>query len=254
MRGALCSNNRMGSRITTQEVFHYRPVAVIRTPFREKFGIPRQSGLVEEASGRVELLPPFDRAEALKDLDMFSHVWLIWAAHRAAGDPASLTVRPPRLGGNRRVGVFASRSPFRPNAIGLSAVHLRGVEKDARPPAIVVGGVDLLDGTPILDIKPYLPYADAISEATGGFAPTAPRRVFAVRFSGRAEAFLARRADGSRLRTLVSRLLELDPRPAYREESAAEYAFRLEDLDVRWRVDDDSVEVVEFEPLSGSAG
>jgi tRNA-Thr(GGU) m(6)t(6)A37 methyltransferase TsaA len=236
------------------EVYHYRPVAVVRTPFREKFGIPRQSGLVGEAVGRVELLPPFDRSEALKDLEGFSHVWLIWAAHRAAGGPVSLTVRPPRLGGNRRVGVFASRSPFRPNAIGLSAVHLLRVEKDERPPAIVVGGVDLLDGTPVLDIKPYLPYADAIPAATGGFAPTAPQRVFAVRFSPRAEKFLARRPDGERLRILVSRLLELDPRPAYREESAAEYAFRLGDLDVRWRVDDQSIEVVGFEPLSAAGG
>jgi tRNA-Thr(GGU) m(6)t(6)A37 methyltransferase TsaA len=228
------------------EVFHFRPIGVIHTPFRQKFGIPRQSGLVDEAVGRLQLLPPVDRPEALKDLEGFSHIWLIWAAHRAVGDPATLTVRPPRLGGNRRVGVFASRSPFRPNSIGLSAVRLLRVEAHARPPALVVGGVDLLDGTPILDIKPYLPYADAIPAATGGFAPTAPPRSFDVRFSERAEAFLAERADGGRLRTLVTRLLELDPRPAYREEDAAEYAFRLEELDVRWRVDDDRIEVVGF--------
>lgn len=232
-----------------QEVFCYRPVGVIRTPFREKFGIPRQAGLVEEAVGRLALLPPCDRPEALKDLDGFSHVWLIWAAHRAPGDPASLTVRPPRLGGNRKVGVFASRSPFRPNSIGLSAVRLLRIEADARPPVLVVGGVDLLDGTPILDIKPYLPYADAITTASGGFAPSAPRKVFVVGFSAEAEAFLAVRADGGRLRALVKRLLELDPRPAYREEAAAEYAFRLEDMDVRWRVDGGRVEVVRFLPV-----
>ena len=123
------------------------------------------------------------------------------------------------------------------------------VEADARPPALLVSGVDLLDGTPILDIKPYLPYADAIPAATGGFAPFAPAHVFEVSFSEGAEAFLARRADGGRLRTLVARLLELDPRPAYREEAAAEYAFRLEDLDVRWRVVGERIDVVGFVPV-----
>ena len=236
------------------DVFCYRPVGVIRTPFREKFGIPRQAGLVEEAIGRLELLPPCDRPEAFRGIEGFSHVWLVWAAHLAQGDPASLTVRPPRLGGNRKVGVFASRSPFRPNSIGLSAVRLLRVEADARPPALVLGGVDLLDRTPVLDIKPYLPYSDAIAAAVGGFAPAAPSRVFEVGFSAEAEDFLARRPDGERLRALVKGLLELDPRPAYREEAAAEYAFRLEQMDVRWRVDHDRVEVVRFIPVDdGSA-
>lgn len=226
--------------------FVFRPVGFIRTAFREKFGIPRQSGLVEEAVGRLELVAPYDRPEAFSHLERFTHVWLLWVAHKATGDPASLTVRPPRLGGNRRVGVFASRSPFRPNPVGLSAVRLLAVEADARPPALILAGVDLLDGTPILDIKPYLPYSDAIPDAEGGFAPFAPAKALTVSFSAAAEAFLHEYPGGERLRTFVEHLLELDPRPAYRETQGGAYAFRLEDVDVRWRVEGAFVEVTEF--------
>jgi len=229
--------------------FTFRPVAVARTPFREKFGIPRQSGLVEEATGRVELLSPYDRPEAFKDLEGFSHIWLIWAAHKASGDPNTLTVRPPRLGGNRRVGVFASRSPFRPNSIGLSVVRLVRVEADARPPALVVAGLDLLDGTPVLDIKPYLPYSDALPDAIAGFAPARPDKALRVSFSEGAEAFLANRSDGEKLRVLVKGMIELDPRPAYRDGRRPEYGFRVADVDVRWRVDGDLAEVTGFEVI-----
>ena len=227
----------------------FRTVAVARTPFPQKFGIPRQSGLVEEARARIELVPPFDRPEAFREIDGFSHVWLIWVAHQAAGSMESMTVRPPRLGGNRKVGVFASRSPFRPNPIGLSVVRLLEVQDEARPPALVVAGADLLDGTPVIDIKPYLPYADVVAEATGGFAPFAPGRVFDVVFSGEAEVFLGARPDGGQLRVLVTKLLELDPRPAYREEEDASYAFRIADLDVHWRVTGDRVVVTGLEPM-----
>jgi tRNA-Thr(GGU) m(6)t(6)A37 methyltransferase TsaA len=229
------------------DVFTFRAVAIARTPFREKFGIPRQSGLVEEVTARIELVPPFDRAEAFREIGGFSHVWLLWVAHRAVGDMKSMTVRPPRLGGNRKVGVFASRSPFRPNPVGLSVVRLLEADAGARPPALVVAGADLLDGTPVIDIKPYLPYADAVPDASGGFAQLAPDPVFAVTFSPAAEALLDQRGDGEHLRALVTRLLELDPRPAYREQEAAAYAFRVEDVDVRWRVDGGRIEVTGFD-------
>lgn len=232
--------------------FSFRAIGLIHTPFREKFGIPRQSGLVEEAEGRIELLPPFDRPEAFKDIDGFSHLWLIWVAHRANGDSDSLTVRPPRLGGNRKVGVFASRSPFRPNPIGLSLVRLVEVDMQARPPALRVTGVDLLDGTPILDIKPYLPYSDAVPDAEAGYAATAPDRVFEVRFSEEANLALAKHPDGDRLRKLVERMLELDPRPAYRDESTADYAFRVDDLDVHWRVRNGLLEVMSADQIDES--
>lgn len=231
------------------ETFTFRSVAVARTPFREKFGIPRQSGVVEEARARIELVSPYDRSEAFKEIEGFSHVWLLWVPHKSGGDMKSMTVRPPRLGGNKKVGVFASRSPFRPNPIALSVVRLVGVEAESKPPALVVEGADLLDGTPIIDIKPYLPYADAIPDAEGGFAQFAPRRVFAVRFSDQAENDLRERHDGGELRVLITRLLELDPRPAYKEETDAAYAFRIQDLDVRWRVMGDVVEVTGLEQV-----
>lgn len=234
------------------ETFTFRSVAVARTPFPEKFGIPRQSGVVEEAEARIELIPPFDRGEAFRELEGFSHLWLLWVPHQAVGDMKSMTVRPPRLGGNKKVGVFASRSPFRPNPIALSVVRLLKVEADSRPPALTVAGADLLDGTPIIDIKPYLPYADSIPEAKGGFAQFAPHRVFAVHFSDEAETYLSELQGGSELRALIARLLELDPRPAYKEENDADYAFRLQDLDVRWRVMGDVVEVTELAPVSNS--
>jgi len=229
--------------------FAFRPVAVARTPFREKFGIPRQSGLLAEAEGRVELLPPCDREEAFRGLDGFSHVWLLWAAHRAVGDASALTVRPPRLGGNRRVGVFASRSPFRPNPIGLSLVRLERVEARARPPALVVSGLDLLDGTPVLDVKPYLPYSDAVPDAAAGFAPSRPARVLEVGFSKEAETFLTGREDGERLRTLIAGMIELDPRPAYRGDTDTGYGFRVEDVDVHWQVQGRAAEVTAIRSL-----
>ena len=150
------------------------PVARIRTEFPGKFGVPRQAGLVPELRGRVVFEPPFRSPEALRGMDGFSHLWLIWVFSENKEAGWSPTVRPPRLGGNQRVGVFATRSPFRPNPIGLSCVKLEGVDLSTPDgPVLFVSGADLVDGTPILDIKPYLPYADCRPEAVGGFAGTA---------------------------------------------------------------------------------
>ena len=162
-------------------------IGYIRTPFREKFGVPRQPGLATAAQGVLELAPPFDRPESLEGLEGFSHVWLLWRFHLAVrkSEDWSPTVRPPRLGGNRRLGVFATRSPFRPNPLGLSAVRLLAVER--RACRLVLGGVDLVDGTPVFDIKPYAPYTDSIPDAAGGFADASPEARLCVMFSAEAQ-------------------------------------------------------------------
>ena len=147
--------------LTEQDAVCIRPIARIQTAFSSKFGIPRQSGLVETLTGRIVFEPAYRQEEALRELKSFSHIWLIWHFSACAGHPWHATVRPPRLGGNRRVGVFASRSPFRPNALGLSCVRLMDIEYGAEDgPALLVAGADLLDGTPIFDIKPYVPLTD----------------------------------------------------------------------------------------------
>lgn len=219
-----------------------KPVAIIHTPFKEKFGIPRQPGLVESATGRIELLPPCDRPGVFKGLEGFSHIWLIWRFHAVPPGDWKPQVRPPRLGGNRKVGVFASRSPFRPNPIGLSAVKLQHVGQTS----LEVSGVDLLDGTPILDIKPYIPYSDAIDDATDGFAAGPPHPKLRVLISPGAERQLASRADGEKVRKLIVACIETDPRPAYRQGEDGEYGFRLFDFDLRWRVTGPQATVLEL--------
>ena len=219
-----------------------KPVAIIHTPFREKFGIPRQAGLVESATGRVELLPPFNRPGVFSGLEGFSHVWLIWTFHAVPEGEWKPLVRPPRLGGNRKVGVFASRSPYRPNPIGLSAVRLEQVHETG----LDVSGVDLLDGTPILDIKPYIPYSDSLADAKDGFAAGPPAARLQVTFSQRAEEQLQARHDGVRLRELIIACIETDPRPAYKSGEEGEYGFLLEDFDLRWRISGTEARVLEL--------
>lgn len=156
--------------MSQSQEFTMQPVARIRSEFAEKFGVPRQSGLVEELEAEIVFEPAYRNPDALRGLEEFSHVWLIWVFDRAVRETWSPTVRPPRLGGNARMGVFATRSPFRPNPIALSCVKLAGIRQTADGPVIRVLGADLVDGTPILDIKPYIPYADSHPDAMGGFA------------------------------------------------------------------------------------
>jgi tRNA-Thr(GGU) m(6)t(6)A37 methyltransferase TsaA len=220
------------------------PIARVRSPFQERFGIPRQPGLAPSAIGEVRLLAPFDDAAMLEGLEGFSHVWLIFQFDRCVAQGWRPRVRPPRLGGNTEVGVWASRAPFRPNFLGLSAVRLLQVVTQPAP-LLRVSGLDLLDGTPVFDIKPYLPYADAIADAEGGFAPGAPEARWSVVFGAQAEADLARVAGAQALRSLIGEVLALDPRPAYRqgEELERVYGMRLGGYDVRWRVLADRIEV-----------
>ncbi len=241
-------------------IYKFKPIGIIHSCFREKFGIPRQACLVPEAEARLEMLPPYNRPEAFRGLDGFSHVLLSFVFHERGGNGGDWqpTVRPPRLGGNARVGVFASRSPCRPNPLGISVVELGGVEYGEGRLTLLLKGVDLLDQTPVLDIKPYVPYADCPPGARGGYAEERPRAVLPVRFSERALAQCAEWESRGHpgLRGLVTRLLELDPRPACRnrEDPLRMFGMKLLDFDVRWRVREGVVLVTEILPLeSGTA-
>ena len=212
--------------------FSMEPIARIHTDFSTKFGVPRQSGLVEALEAEIIFEPPYREPAALRGLEGFSHLWLVWVFHQAAGRPWSPTVRPPRLGGNRRMGVFATRSPFRPNPVGLSAVKLAGIEA-AGPsgPVLRVRGADLVDGTPILDIKPYLPYADCIPEASGGFAPQPALAPLTVEIS----PALLERVPPER-REALEAVLAQDPRPRYQADPERIYGFTLAGMVVRYTV------------------
>lgn len=211
------------------------PIGVIRSCFNEKFGTPRQAGLVNAALGRIELFPPYDLPEAWSGLDGFSHLWVIFLFNQTADQGWKPTVRPPRLGGNKRVGVFATRSNFRPNPLGLSVVKLESVREVGGSVEIRVSGLDMIDGTPVLDIKPYVPYADAIPDATGGFADTAPEVTLTVVLAPDVEVFCAPRPG---LKKLLVETLALDPRPAYHAESQPDrtYGTTLNGVNFKWRV------------------
>ena len=219
--------------------YSVEPIATIHTPYKEKFATPRQPGLTPTVRAQVVLHPQFSSPESVRGLGGFSHLWLIFLFHQTYGQGWSPTVRPPRLGGNQRVGVFACRSPFRPNPIGLSAVKLLSVKCEQGTVVLEVLGADLIDGTPILDIKPYLPYTDGIVEATGGFADRAPNASLQVEFSAPAQRQLAEfRILTPELETLIRETLSLDPRPAYKrgKDDEREYGVLLDQYNLRWKV------------------
>lgn len=229
---------------STESNFSLQPIGTIHSCFGEKFGIPRQPGLVKSASATLELLPPYNAPEALRGIDGFSHLWVIFLFHQSAQRAWKSTVRPPRLGGNERIGVFASRSNFRPNPIGLSVVELLGVEGTV----LRLGGGDFLDGTPVLDIKPYLPYADRIPNATGAFADAAPKPVYTVTFSEEAERAVNRLENAHRpaLRQLIADLLAYNPRPAYQADDPDRiWGTRVFDVEVKWSQSGLAVQVQE---------
>ena len=215
------------------------PIAHIRSDFPAKFGIPRQSGLVEELEALVIFAPPWRDDNALRGIEGFSHLWLIWEFSQSPRGSWSPTVRPPRLGGNQRVGVFASRSPFRPNPLGLSCVRLLGLEHlPGQGTALRVGGADLMDGTPIYDIKPYQPLSDSHPDAVGGFATAAADHRLSVRFP----PALAVRVPEKK-RAALAALLAQDPRPAYQQDPERIYGFGFAGLEIRFRVRDTELTV-----------
>lgn len=210
------------------------PIAYFHSPFHSKFGIPKQSGLVEELEGSIVFCPEYRNADALRGLDEFDYLWLIWGFSANKHAATSLVVRPPLLGGNEKMGVFATRSPFRSNALGLSSVRISRIETDTtRGPVITVVGADLMDGTPIYDIKPYIPYADSHPEAKGGFTDThAICRLTVVIPDCFHHLF-----SQSQLQALY-KVLELDPRPHYHKSGQKEYGMPYMDYDVHFTVND----------------
>ena len=227
------------------DTFEMRPIAHIRSAFGSKFGIPRQSGLVDALEATVVFTPPYRNPDALRGLEGFSHIWLIWAFHASARDSWSPTVRPPRLGGNARMGVFATRSPFRPNPIGLSSVRLEGVELTGpEGPVLKVRGADLMDGTPILDIKPYIPYGDCHPDALGGFASAPAKETLQVTIP---EDLPLPPAQREALRGVLA----LDPRPHYQDDPSRVYGFLFAGLNVQFTVDGDHLTVTGISPAEG---
>ncbi|WP_407275803.1 tRNA (N6-threonylcarbamoyladenosine(37)-N6)-methyltransferase TrmO [Halothiobacillus sp. DCM-1] len=219
-------------------------VAIARSPFKSRFGIPRQSGLVD-APGTLEPIPPWDRAEAWVGITQYSHLWLIWQIHDRPHQPVS-SVRPPRLGGNTRLGVFATRAPARPNPLGLSLVRLEGVEPVGGRVRIQVRGLDLLDGTPILDIKPYIAFTDCPAHSQSGMANEPPPRI-PVDWSALAPE--ARANLPSSARELIEQTLSLDPRPAFHTDPLRVYACPLADWLVKFRVDNARIWILAIEPV-----
>ncbi len=232
-----------------------RIIARIHNDLKTKFGLPRQSGLAPSLVSHIVFEPEFRNPDALRGLEGFSHIWLIWEFSESilgnndgnGRDSWSPTVRPPRLGGNRRLGVFATRSPFRPNPIGLSCVRLEGIDLDSpRGPVLTVSGADLMDGTPIFDIKPYLPGVDSHPEALDGFVGERPQRLLEVEIPTDALAELSPRLD-SRQMSALREILSQDPRPAYHDDPSRIYTLEYAGLEIRFRCDGHTATVVGFE-------
>lgn len=210
------------------------PIGHIRTDFPEKFGIPRQSGLVPQLTGRIVFLPEYRREEAFREIEGFSHLWVIWQFSKAEGDGFRPTVRPPRLGGNRRVGVFASRSPFHPNRLGLSCVRLDGLSlDDPEGPVLLVSGIDMLDGTPVFDVKPYVPLSDCVPDALQGYTGQTRTHSLEVRFEKGLDLVI----PPEKLSALTG-VLQNDPRPGYEDSPEKEYGLTFAGFDVGFRVED----------------
>lgn len=222
-----------------------RPIARMCSDFPTKFGIPRQSGLVQELRSTIVFEPEFRNADALRGLEGYSHLWLIWQFSETVREDWSPTVRPPRLGGNTRMGVFATRSPFRPNSLGLSCVRLLGVEyTEANGAVIHVAGADLMDGTPIFDVKPYIPYSDCHPDALGGFTDTAGEFLLEVDFP---QGLLTQLPESKR--DAAKAVLSHDPRPSYQRKPDRVYGLSFAGYDIRFRVNGDQLTVVAVEAL-----
>jgi len=230
--------------------FQFSQIGVIRSPYKEKFAVPRQPGLVKSCSGELHLLPPYNQADAVRGLEGFSHLWVLFVFHQTMEGGWRPTVRPPRLGGNARMGVFATRSTFRPNPVGMSLVELKGIRCQKEQVVLELGSLDLVEGTPVIDIKPYLPFAESLPDARASYAQQAPQADVAVYFTddiARQLPSLEQRYP--HLGIFIRDVLAQDPRPAYRkeEESGKTYAVWLLDFNVRWRVTERGFEVFALE-------
>lgn len=230
--------------------FQFSQIGVIRSPYKEKFAVPRQPGLVKSCSGELHLLPPYNQADAVRGLEGFSHLWVLFVFHQTMEGGWRPTVRPPRLGGNARMGVFATRSTFRPNPIGMSLVELKSIRCQKEQVVLELGSLDLVEGTPVVDIKPYLPFAESLPDARASYAQLAPQADVAVYFTddiARQLPSLEQRYP--HLDIFIRDVLAQDPRPAYRkeEESGKTYAVWLLDFNVRWRVTERGFEVFALE-------
>ncbi len=222
-----------------------KPIAYIKSDFSSKFGIPRQSGLVDELEAKIIIEKEYSSPDAFRGLEGYSHIWLLWLFSECAEKEWSPTVRPPRLGGNKRMGVFASRSPFRPNSIGLSCVKLVSVKQNAENSTVLtVRGADLLDGTPIIDIKPYLPYVDSHPEASGGFALQEKEGSLEVRFPEELIQIIPQSKQEA-----LKAVLKQDPRPQYQNDPERVYGLEFAGFNIRFRVDSNILEVVEVKSI-----
>lgn len=234
---------------TTIEV---QPIGIIHSCFTEKFGIPRQPGMVPAATARLELFPPFNREELSRGLEQFSHVWIHFLFHECVAEGWKNTVRPPWLGGKKRVGVFATRSPHRPNHLGLSVVRLEAVIKGKNGVCLELSGVDLLDKSPVIDVKPYVPYSDSIALAESGYARGEVPEV-EVYYNRQVQEFCKIYGEdtGRDIQTLIEQMIRQDPRPAKQKGTRASFGILLWDVNVRWVVTSDGFLVESCERLTG---
>lgn len=231
--------------------FSFNVIGYISSPYKQKFAIPRQPGLIPEACGQLVLEPPYSNNDIIRGIDSFSHLWLVFVFHETADKGWSPMVRPPRLGGNNRKGVFATRATFRPNPIGLSVVKLEKVQRENGKIILHLSGIDLLDRTPVLDIKPYLPYADALPEADGGFADAAPYTAMTVSFSDQAQLFCVEQTAYPNLQLFIEKVLKQDPRPSYKKQRTTEqhYGMTLYNYNIKWTVNGEHNHVTEIHQL-----
>lgn len=226
-----------------------RHLAIIHTPYKQKFGIPRQPGLVSAAKGVITFCDEFNDPNMLCGIEQFSHIWLIFQFHQTLNQGWKPTVRPPRLGGNKKLGVLATRSSFRPNGLGMSVVKLESVNANDNAFELIVSGMDLLDGTPILDIKPYIPYSDSLDDAQAGYASDQPSSEMSVEFSATAKLQLASYQQAQpELANLIEQVLKQDPRPAYQKskEQQRVYGMSLYDYNIKWHVENNISHVLEI--------
>ncbi len=222
-----------------------KKIATIRTPFNEKFGLPRQSGLIEDLKGEIIFEKEYAVEEAVRGLADYSHIWILWEFSEAKRDSWSPTVRPPRLGGDTRMGVFATRSPFRPNPIGMSVVKLDSVEiRKNTGPVLYVSGIDMMDGTPVYDIKPYLPHIDSIPDAMGGFSSDVKDYSLEVQFDNNTD----REINPENVKTLI-KIISNDPRPSYQDDPKRVYGMNFFGMNVRFFVEKNVAHIIKIEKI-----